>query len=269
MWTDLRERFGQGDAYRVSDLYEEIYTLKQGMESVIDFHMRLKTLWDELAVLRPIPYCNCDPKCACARKFAEIRTYFENDFVARFLKGLNEEYGNIRSQIMSLDPIPSMNITFGKVARYERQNAGVLETHSSIDSSQEGYVSAINAGKRNFSEKPSKCTFCGKLYHTEAKCYKKHGFPPNFKTKGKEHFQMANQVQSEETTKGLTHGLSAEQFQQLLQFVKKDLQDASANKHGRVAAITSQTLSANFQEHEQTANDELTGDAWVEDDWFG
>jgi hypothetical protein len=37
IWNELKERFYQGDIYRISDLQEEIYTLKQG-ESSISFY---------------------------------------------------------------------------------------------------------------------------------------------------------------------------------------------------------------------------------------
>ena len=37
VWEDLKERFGKGDSVRISDLQEEIYSLKQGGLSVNDY----------------------------------------------------------------------------------------------------------------------------------------------------------------------------------------------------------------------------------------
>lgn len=52
------------------------------------------------------------------------------------------------------------------------------------------FVNAVNAnsmgGKRfNKQKKTYYCTFCNFTGHTIDRCYKKHGFPPNYKNKGK------------------------------------------------------------------------------------
>ncbi|XP_061342601.1 uncharacterized protein LOC133288799 [Gastrolobium bilobum] len=64
-WLDLQERFSQGDVFRISDLMEEAFRLHQGDRSVADYYTHLKTVWDELDNLKPLPNCICVVPCVC------------------------------------------------------------------------------------------------------------------------------------------------------------------------------------------------------------
>ncbi|XP_072066619.1 uncharacterized protein [Arachis hypogaea] len=44
LWLDLKQRYYQGDRYRVGELYEELYTLRQGELDVTSYYTRLKTI---------------------------------------------------------------------------------------------------------------------------------------------------------------------------------------------------------------------------------
>ncbi|WVZ14947.1 hypothetical protein V8G54_012513 [Vigna mungo] len=46
--------------------------------------------------------------------------FIKDDYVIRFLRGLNESYAQVRSQIMMLDPMPSIVKTFSMVLQNER-----------------------------------------------------------------------------------------------------------------------------------------------------
>jgi pyoverdine/dityrosine biosynthesis protein Dit1 len=114
----LKERFYQGDIFRISDIQEEIYTLKQGDNSISTYYTKMKKLWQELDNFRPIPISNCVENCNAAAKMKE---YKENDQVIRFLKGLNEQYSAVRSQIMLMDPLPKMGKVYSLLVQQERQ----------------------------------------------------------------------------------------------------------------------------------------------------
>ncbi|KAG8636045.1 hypothetical protein MANES_16G093766v8 [Manihot esculenta] len=91
---NLQDRFSQ----------EEMYSFKQGDLSVTDYLTRMKLLWDELDNFRPIPQCT-----------------YANPYKIRFLKGLNDQFSYVRSQIMLIDPLPSINKVFSLVVQQERQ----------------------------------------------------------------------------------------------------------------------------------------------------
>lgn len=59
VWSDLKKRFCHGDVFRVAEIHEEVYSLKQGDMSIIAFFTKLKSLWQELESFTPIPNCTC------------------------------------------------------------------------------------------------------------------------------------------------------------------------------------------------------------------
>lgn len=120
VWNDLKKRFSQQDAHRISSLQSKIYALKQGNLPVNDYHTGCRILWEQMSELRPLPTCKCDPQCSCDL-LEEIRSEREVDQVIRFLEGLNDEYKTLKSNILVLDPLPDMHMVFVMAEKYERQ----------------------------------------------------------------------------------------------------------------------------------------------------
>ncbi|XP_012472497.1 uncharacterized protein LOC105789676 [Gossypium raimondii] len=160
IWIDLRERFSQGDLCRISDLQEEIYAFKQDEKSVTDYFTELEILWDELLQFRPLPSYSCITACSCGA-VTTARTYHEQDYVIRFLKGLNDSFSAVRSQILLMDHLPSINKAFSKVIQQERKSQSSTSSSTYVD-------------KRW-------CTFCQRPRHTIDTCYKKNGYPSGAK----------------------------------------------------------------------------------------
>ncbi|XP_050234723.1 uncharacterized protein LOC126682967 [Mercurialis annua] len=218
IWDDLHERFTQGDAIRISDLQNEIYSLKQGTSSINDYFTHLRTIWDELSNLRPIPSCHCQSMCECGL-IETIRKYHEQDLVIRFLKGLNENFAVIKSQILLMEPLPTINRAFALVVQQERETA----TGSSYVQPQVIESNVLYAGRGNFnqpnnskpnnqgfnqntqyaprrynnsSNKKPTCTYCGGYGHPVEKCFKKHGYPPGYKIPNRNFNGAVNQMDS-------------------------------------------------------------------------
>ncbi|KAK4258442.1 hypothetical protein QN277_004893 [Acacia crassicarpa] len=171
IWTDLHSRFAQSDLFRIADLQEEIYNLQQGSSSVSDYFTSLKILWDEMSNIRPLKPCTCG-------SIGNSLLHCEEDQVIRFLKGLNEPYASIKSQIMLLDPLPPITRVFSLVVQHERELHLPVVPVSSTNSA------VLMTKAPHFASSGSKsklCTYCGKPCHTEDTCYRKHGFPPGFK----------------------------------------------------------------------------------------
>ncbi|XP_061373353.1 uncharacterized protein LOC133315692 [Gastrolobium bilobum] len=164
VWRDLSERFSQSDVFRVADLQEEIHRLQQGSRNVGKYFTEMKTLWDELDNLNPLPKCYCGP-------LDEIQRSRECDQVIRFLKGLNDQFSHVHSQIMLIDPLPNMNKAFSLVTQQERQ----LNSEVHMDTSMESKVYTVDqlrrAGNSNMTRGPRPrgtklCTHCGRTNHT-------------------------------------------------------------------------------------------------------
>ena len=116
----LRERYYQGDVFRISDLQEEIYLLKQGDANITTYFTKLKGLIQELDHFHPIPSCPCAVICSC-ELIPIVKSYREGDYVIRFLKGLHEQYSTVRSNIMMMDPLPDLDKVFSILIQQERQ----------------------------------------------------------------------------------------------------------------------------------------------------
>ncbi|XP_061361257.1 uncharacterized protein LOC133305140 [Gastrolobium bilobum] len=157
VWRDLKERFSQSDIFRISDLHDEIFRLHQGANSVSDFYTQLKILWDELESLQPTPTCKCVKPCCSIS--SEVRNIRDRDYSIRFLKGLNEQFSHVKSQIMLMDPLPPINRVFSLITEQERQMnlANVIPSipdgnskaffHSTEQQSRRGYTPEQQSGR--------------------------------------------------------------------------------------------------------------------------
>lgn len=141
-WKDLHDRFDEGDMFRIADLQEEIYRPSQGNLSVSEFYTELKSLWDELESFRPLPSCKCATPCSCD-VLKSTRTYRDQDYTSRFLKGLNEQFAHVKSQIMMMEPFPTITKAFSTVIQQDRQ------TESPIVSDLDNKTSAVSNVQAN------------------------------------------------------------------------------------------------------------------------
>ncbi|GAU10281.1 hypothetical protein TSUD_420360, partial [Trifolium subterraneum] len=149
IWKELKDRFYQGDVFRISDLQEEIYTLRQGDSSISTYYTKMKKLWQELDNFRPIPASSCSETCQALEK---MRAYRDSDQVIRFLKGLNDQYAAVRSQIMLMDPLPNISKVYSLLVQQERQSLLIFDDSKALAASQSDYS---GRGASSSSQNPS------------------------------------------------------------------------------------------------------------------
>ncbi|MCH79614.1 retrovirus-related pol polyprotein from transposon TNT 1-94 [Trifolium medium] len=104
-WNDLKARFSRADRVRVSSLQRKMYALCQDSSSVTAFFTKLKGLWQELELYRPIPNCTCTFPCVC-EAMRNAKKFKEEDLIILFLTGLNDNYAMVRSHILLMEPFP-------------------------------------------------------------------------------------------------------------------------------------------------------------------
>ena len=83
------------------------------------YFTKLKTLWEELSNYRP--GCSCG-KCTCGGG-KELNAYHQMEYIMSFLMGLNDSFGQVRGQLLLMDPIPHINKVFSLVSQEERQRS--------------------------------------------------------------------------------------------------------------------------------------------------
>jgi hypothetical protein len=189
MWGDLQECFSQENVPRIHKLKREICLAPQKDITAAAYYTKLKGLWDELTAYATIPSCICG-----ARK--EIWAEQEKEEVHQFLMGLNDQYEIIISQILNMEPFPSINKAHAFVTKEEKQ----LDIASiGCDHSTEVVAFAIKPFSyqtREFAREQSKgnwqggtsklkYTYCDKPGHSKDKCFKLVGYPPSWQSKTK------------------------------------------------------------------------------------
>ncbi|KAK5838939.1 hypothetical protein PVK06_007687 [Gossypium arboreum] len=112
VWGDLKERFNKVDGGRIFYLHIEIATASQGDSLIAAYFNRLKLLWDEHSALVPYSSCGCDRAQDNLLHLLQQRLF-------QFLIGLNESYSMIRSQILLMQPLPSVNQAYSMLVQEE------------------------------------------------------------------------------------------------------------------------------------------------------
>ncbi|XP_073317219.1 uncharacterized protein [Primulina huaijiensis] len=215
VWLDLRDRFQQSNAPRIYQIKKLLSAFNQGSLSVSSYYTKLRTLWDELKDYQPASLCHCG-------SMKDWMNYHNQECVMQFLIGLNESYGQIRAQILLVDPLPVITKVFSLVVQEERQRSITTGTTTSdINTSFVPSASSAMGTVKKFLNPRGKsdkvCSHCNYTNHTVDKCYKLQGFPPGhpkFGTKssfGKAQAQACHTYATPEPTSNvsvdsLTHG---------------------------------------------------------------
>ncbi|XP_040960293.1 uncharacterized protein [Gossypium hirsutum] len=176
-----------------------------------------RILWDEYDILVPSSNCDCD----LTKKTAQ----HSQQRLFQFFMGLNETYANVRSQILLMQPLPSVNNAYSMVIRDEDQRK--LASHTFFDST--ALLSSKPASSSSKKRYNGICEHCKLSGHRIENCYRLTGFPPDFKfTKKKS--PAANHVvtatDSDDTDDIATHSaplaptFTPEQYQQILSLLR-------------------------------------------------
>ncbi|XP_010268113.1 PREDICTED: uncharacterized protein LOC104605176 [Nelumbo nucifera] len=174
LWEDLRERFAIGNDLRIHQLKNDLANCKQEGMIVSGYYGKMKTMWEELAGYVTNPQCTCgECKCGAATELVLER---EKEKIHQFLMGLvSAVYGTIRSNILSTDPLPSLNRIHAIIVQ-EEWHKTVARAH---EERGEAVGFAVQTGNRakvpNNDEKM--CSHCGKTRHEVLECFQLVGYP--------------------------------------------------------------------------------------------
>lgn len=176
VWADLENRFSQSNHPRLYRLQRDLANLKQNNMPVTTYYNTIKGMWDEItALIDPNP-CTCD-----ARKRTEDNANTEQLF--QFLMGLNDTFSNVHSQILAMDPLPTISRAYATVHQEETQRLLQVPLLPTLENS----AMAVGRTRTPITNGPRprtgrKCTKCGRDGHQESSCFEIIGYPPHWNT---------------------------------------------------------------------------------------
>lgn len=239
VWKDLHDRFSRKNAPRIFQLTKLITNLLQHQSSLSSYYTKLKQLWDELA-----SYSTFTP-CSCATSF-NFNAYQDQERLMQFLMGLNDSYGPVRSQILLMEPLPSVSRAYSFLLQDETQRG----LHVSSQTTDHAAFSAriqknVTSHPSEVSSNPLFCRYCKKDGHLKENCYKLHRYPkghprynPNHYKKPPPHYAN-NVAHSAPTTQTLAEPsaisaspqFTSEQHQQILHLLQARAGSSSSISH--------------------------------------
>ncbi|MCI03698.1 retrovirus-related pol polyprotein from transposon TNT 1-94 [Trifolium medium] len=240
---------------------QAIYSLQQDSKTVTEFYSELKVLWEELEIYMPIPNCTCHSCCSC-EVMLNARSNHSLLYAIWFLTGLNENFGMVKSQILLLDPLPSMTKIFSMVLQHEKQsNFGSCDESkvlfNVVDSKKPSY-SSNRANSQSSGAKGNRyCTYCHKPNHTINDYFKKHGYPPHMQRTcrsayhasgdGTESVQDPLEQGESSNSRSSAPSITQEQYDQLMSL----LQSSSVN-HSLASTSSAKVNSSKSVHHSLT-----------------
>ncbi|GAU24572.1 hypothetical protein TSUD_149130 [Trifolium subterraneum] len=162
-----------------------------------------KLLWEELELYLPIPTCTCRVRCSCEAMRAARHNHVVLHTI-RFLTGLNENFSVVKSQILLMEPLPTLNKVFSMVINFP------LVDESKIS------VNAAKYSKPSGSKSSRGCSYCGKDNHVVENCFKKYGVPPHMKKSQSVGVNAAIEGGNVESHASSTPSLSQDQYDKLM-----------------------------------------------------
>ncbi|XP_021851357.1 uncharacterized protein [Spinacia oleracea] len=123
LWKELTKRFGQSNGPLIYQLKKEIDNLNQENLTIVTYYGKLKKLWDEMQNLRAFPTCTCGALNFCSCMFLKkVAEFEEEDKMMKFLLGLNGGYEGTVTNVLSMDPLPTINRVFAITQQKEKLN---------------------------------------------------------------------------------------------------------------------------------------------------
>ncbi|XP_075095518.1 uncharacterized protein LOC142173770 [Nicotiana tabacum] len=155
----------------------EISSLTQGISSISIYYSKLDDLWAEFE--SSIPFSGCD--CVKSREFVE---FLRQQKLMKFLIGLNDTYAPQKSQILMMNPTPTIDQAYSMLIQEERQRlnsnlgvqSGILGS-APMDGEFSAMISINTSNTRPMRNGNLKCDYCHMKEHTKENCYKLIGYP--------------------------------------------------------------------------------------------
>ncbi|KAF3626388.1 hypothetical protein FXO37_30391 [Capsicum annuum] len=205
IWKQINKRYGIINGTKVFDLKKELASISQGEPAIASYFTKLKKLWHELGSMCK----NHSNKCTCVAKEG-LKQEDEENKLYQFLMGLNDTYVGVRSNMLMMNPLPSLDSAYNILLQDETQQQ--VSPYAQPYSKMASFHAKLNFKSfqcpqpppRKFTPKDHSihdktlltCKYCKKPGHCIDQCYKLYGFSPNFKFTKNRKFGTTTNVKS-------------------------------------------------------------------------
>ncbi|KAK9726569.1 hypothetical protein RND81_05G223900 [Saponaria officinalis] len=167
IWDDLEARFTKSNGAQKFRLNKATYETSQNKRAVAEYYTELKMLWDELEALNEYPVITSFPQELQAYEKA-VAKQNEERRLFQFLNGLDQEYSILRSNMLMMNPLPTVEAACAYIQQEEDMNKIGGQAAMEIEGS-----AFHTKGEHNYA-----CSICKMDNHSEENCWKKVGYPP-------------------------------------------------------------------------------------------
>lgn len=113
VWDSIATTFFDGtDTSQVYDLRRRVTRMRQAGGSIEKYYTNLQGLWREIDFRRPNPM-------KCTGDIQKYNSIVQEERVYIFLDGLDDRLDKIRSDVLQLQPFPTIEQAYAHVRRYD------------------------------------------------------------------------------------------------------------------------------------------------------
>ncbi|XP_048502864.1 uncharacterized protein LOC125498655 [Beta vulgaris subsp. vulgaris] len=212
IWLNLEERFGNFSGTELYSLQQQLNDVTQEEdENISEFFTRIKSLWDMIDGLDPIPACVCTG-CNCNITKLILKSQ-QNARLLCFLMKANQKYALVKNSTKNNSEVVAFTARKIDQKPYKQQAARV--TFNTNNNSGNNSSKVLTGNKR-----PSLfyCDYCKMGGHSMDRCWKIHGYPPNHKyAKGKKVAAVAHgETTDDENSEMIQASFTKDQYVKLM-----------------------------------------------------
>ncbi|GJT42142.1 ribonuclease H-like domain-containing protein [Tanacetum coccineum] len=139
VWDELKETYDKVNGYATFNLNHKVNSLSQNGSPIADYYHKLNALWKQFNALVQLPRCTCH----AAGDFKKHNSLMK---LMQFLMGLDDSYMQIRSNILSGDPLPDVRGAYAIISSEESHR---VVSSSNVGTSQRSQSSVFNTSVNN------------------------------------------------------------------------------------------------------------------------
>ncbi|GJX61710.1 ribonuclease H-like domain-containing protein [Tanacetum coccineum] len=143
---ELKETYDKVDGSVTFNLHHKINSLSQNGSSIADYYHRFNALCKQFDALVQLPRCTCHAA-------VDFKKHNQLMKLMKILMGLDDSYMQIRSNILSREPLPSVGNAYAIISREESHRV-VSSTGFGTSQRSQSSVFNSNVGSRNNVKRP-------------------------------------------------------------------------------------------------------------------